>query len=59
MEDKMTNMGLHNDMISKLLFGIDVDEFLWLPYNMFLARDTLNNLVEKLEVHVSKKMFLL
>ena len=56
MEDKMASLGIHNDFISKLLFGINVNEFLWLPY-MFLARDTLNKLVEKLEVHVSKNCF--
>ena len=56
MDAKIANMGLHNDIISKMLFGIDVNEF-WLPYNMFLDRDTLKKLVEKLEVHVSKNCF--
>ena len=57
MENDMANMGLLNDVISKLLFGIDINEFLWFPYNMFLSRDTLKKLVEKLEVHVSKNCF--
>ena len=53
----MATLNIHSDSISKLLFGIDVNEFLWLPYNMFLARDTLKKLVEKLDVHVSKNCF--
>ena len=53
----MATLNIHSDFISKLLFGIDVNEFLWLPHNMSLARDTLKKLVEKLEVHVSKNCF--
>ena len=57
MEGSMRHMALHNDTISKLLFGIDINEFFWLPINIFLERDTLKKLVEKLEIHVSKSCF--
>ena len=57
METKMANMGLLTDHISNLLFGIDINEYPWLPCNMFLERDTLKKLVEKLEVVVSEGCF--
>ena len=41
-----------DEYIGNMLFGIDLDDLTWLPVNMFLDRETVEKLLQKLEKHM-------